>query len=89
MSVDGGAVSSKAAAEGPLAGWKIAIIGETKTPRAALTKSIMELGASVVTSIDKKTALSISTEGLCTLCVFLGKILKKILRSLYVYEYSY
>ena len=64
VSATSGPVSSKPEGNQPLAGWKIAIIGNTSTPKAALTKAIIDLGATVVTSIDKKTAVCISTKGM-------------------------
>ena len=62
-----GPVSSKPEGNQPLSGWKIALIGNPSTSKAALTKAILELGATVVNTIDKNTAACISTEGMvCT-----------------------
>ena len=58
-----GPLSSKPEGNQPLSGWKIAIIGNPRTPKTALTKAIMDLGATVVNTIDKNTAACISTEG--------------------------
>lgn len=59
--VAAGPVSSKPEGDKPLAGWKIAIIGNID--KAAVSKTIMDLGATVVTSIDKKTAVCVSSKG--------------------------
>ncbi len=58
-----GPVSSRPEGNKPLSGWKIAIIGNTAKPKAELTKALMDLGATVVTNIDKKVAACISNKG--------------------------
>lgn len=57
-----GPVSSKPEGSQPLSGWKIAIIGNV-SDKAAVTKSIRDLGATLVSTIDKTTAACISTKG--------------------------